>query len=50
MENYVWFSTQDAEQKDHEFKVNLSCIVRTYLKQTNKKEVNADKLGITLFY
>lgn len=38
MKNYVQFSTQDAEQKDHEFKVSLSCTVRTYLKQTNKQK------------
>ena len=50
MKNYVQFSTQDAEQKDLEFKISLSCIVRTYLKQTNKKGANAANLSITLFY
>jgi hypothetical protein len=29
--NYVWFNTQEAEQKDHGFKVSLSNIVRPYL-------------------
>lgn len=37
MKNYVRFSTQDAEQKDHEFKVSLSYIVRTCLKQKKNR-------------